>query len=61
MLSFLEKTKEEFFMDDINLDISDEVLKSLSIEQLADLKVEVDELLERIDNLIEDCDEVLNS
>lgn len=48
-------------MDDINLDISDEVLKSLSIEQLADLKVEVDELLERIDNLIEDCDEVLNS
>lgn len=48
-------------MDEINLDISDEVLKSLSVEQLTDLKIEVDELLGRIDNLIEDCDEVLNS
>ncbi len=48
-------------MDGINLDISDEALKSLSMEQLADLKIEVDSLLTRIDSLIEDCDEVLNS
>lgn len=48
-------------MEEVNFDISQESLKKLSMEQLADLKVEIDELLETIDNLIEKCDERLNA
>lgn len=48
-------------MEEKTLNITKEELDNLSIEQLADLKVEVDELLQKIDNLLEECDETLNS
>ena len=41
--------------------LSDEQLKKLSLDQLVDLKVELDDLVERINDLINDCNEALNS
>lgn len=43
------------------LNISQEMLDSLSVEEIADLKVEVDDLLKRLDDILEDCNEELNS
>lgn len=43
------------------LNISQEMLDSLSIEEIADLKVEVDDLLKRLDDILEDCNEEVNS
>lgn len=48
-------------MEEKTLEISKELLDNLSVEQLVDLKFEVDELLEEMDNLIEECDEALNA
>ena len=50
-------------MEDNNakINISDELLESLSMEELVDLKVEVDDLVERLDRVIADCDEAINS
>ena len=48
-------------MDENMLNISDEQLDGLSAEELVDLKVELEDLMDKIDNLIEDCDEVINS
>lgn len=42
-------------MEEKTLNISKEELDKLSIEELADLKVEVDDLLNTIDSLIEEC------
>ncbi len=48
-------------MDKTGLDISNELLQDLSIEELADLKVEVDNLSYRLDNIIEKCEETLKN
>lgn len=48
-------------MDENMLDISDEQLESLSAEELIDLKVDLEELIDKIDDLIDDCDEIINS
>ena len=48
-------------MEDKKINISDELLKSLSMEELVDLKIEVDDLVERLDKVIADCDEAINS
>ena len=48
-------------MEDKTLNLSKEMLKELSIEQLTDLKVEVDDLLEEIDNIIKKCDDTLDA
>lgn len=48
-------------MDKNMLNISEELLQNLSVEDLADLKVEVEDLLLKLDNIIEKCDEALNS
>ena len=48
-------------MDEDMINISDEQLKKLSLDQLVDLKVELDDLVERINDLINDCNEALNS
>ena len=48
-------------MEDKKINISDELLKSLSMEELVDLKLEVDNLVERLDRIIADCDETINS
>lgn len=47
-------------MEENMLNISKEQLEKLSIEELADLKVEVDDLMNRIDNILATCEEALN-
>ena len=42
-------------------DIKKEDLEKLTPEELADLKVEVEDLIAKLDSLIEECDETLNS
>ena len=56
------RTKEErrLFMEG-KLEFSDEMLEKLTTEELVDLKIEVDDLLARIDNLLEECEETINS
>lgn len=54
-------TREEEIMEDKVLDISQEELEKLSFEELADLKVEVDELILKLDSIMETCDEALQS
>ncbi len=39
------------------LELSDELLKNLSIEEIAELKIETDELLESLNNIIDICNE----
>lgn len=48
-------------MEENMLNISKEQLEKLSIEELADLKVKVDNLMTKINNAIEECDKALNS
>ena len=48
-------------MEKSRLEISDELLQNMSVDQLTELKVEIEDLLIRLDNILEDCDEVLNS
>lgn len=56
------RTKEERRLTmEKKLEFSDEVLDKLTTEELVDLKIEVDDLLARIDNLLEDCEETINS
>lgn len=43
------------------LEISDELLQNLSIDEIAELKVEVDDLLIKIDNILSTCNVALNS
>ncbi len=46
-------------MDEENLVINREELNELSTEELVDLKMELDDVLQEIENLIADCDEAL--
>lgn len=48
-------------MQEEKLKISDELLQNLSIDEIAELKVEVDELLIKIDNILNTCNVALNS
>lgn len=48
-------------MDKNMLNISDELLQNLSVEQLAELKIEVDDLLFKLDNILETCKVALSS
>lgn len=43
------------------LEISQELLQNLSIDEIAELKVEVDELLSKLDSILETCNVALNS
>lgn len=47
-------------MEENMLNISKEQLEKLSIEELADLKVEVDDLMNKIDDILATCEEALN-
>lgn len=47
------------FQDFIN--ITDEELEKLSLEELADLKIELDDLRSRVDDMLKTCDDILNS
>lgn len=46
-------------MDDENLVINKEELNELSTEELVDLKMELDDISQEIENLIAECDESL--
>lgn len=46
-------------MDNENLLINREELNELSVEELVDLKVELNDILQEIENLIDECDEML--
>ena len=48
-------------MDENMIDISKEQLEGLSAEELVDLKVDLEDLIDRINDLIEECDEAINS
>lgn len=46
-------------MDEENLVINKDELNELSTEELVDLKMELDDVLQEIENLIAECDEAL--
>ena len=48
-------------MDKNMLNISEELLQNLSVEEIAELKIEVEDLLNKLDNILETCNEALNS
>lgn len=48
-------------MGDNELKISKEVLDNISVEDLADLKVEVEELVNDLQDLADECEEAINS
>lgn len=48
-------------MEENMLNISKEQLEELSVEELVDLKVEVDDLMNKINDTLKECDEALNS
>lgn len=41
--------------------ITEEELKQMSLEEIADLKVETENIIQKLNDLIEICEETLNS
>lgn len=50
-------------MDELQdfINITDEELEKLSLEELADLKIELDDLSSRVDDMLKTCDDILNN
>lgn len=48
-------------MDDEKIEVSDEVLENISPEELIDLKIEIDDLISKLNNIGKLCDETLKS
>lgn len=48
-------------MENNFINITDEELENLSMEELADLKIELDDLQLRISELLKQCDDILNN
>lgn len=48
-------------MEEGTLNVSKELLNSLSVEQIIDLKEEVDDLVSELDEVIQDCNSALNA
>ena len=48
-------------MEENFFNIPDELIENLSVDQIAELKVEVDDLLIKLDNILETCNESLES
>lgn len=46
-------------MDEENLVINKDELDELSVEELVDLKIELNDVLQEIENLIAECDEAI--
>ncbi len=46
-------------MDNEILSIEKEDLEDLSVEELVDLKIELEDMLQEVENLIAECDDVL--
>jgi len=43
------------------INITDEDLEKLSLEELADLKIELDDLSLKVDELLKICDDIINN
>lgn len=48
-------------MEENEIKISKEVLENISVEDLADLKVEVEELVNDLQGLVDECEDAINS
>ena len=48
-------------MENNFINITDEELDNLSMDELADLKIELDDLQLRISELLKQCDDILNN
>lgn len=48
-------------MNKKELNISNELIQNMSIEDISELKVEMDDLLTKLDNILETCDKSLNT
>lgn len=48
-------------MEENKIKLSEELLQNISVENLADLKVEVDNLVSDLKDIAEDCNRTLNS
>ena len=48
-------------MDKKRLDVSEEFLQNLPLEDFVELKIEVDDLINKIDDILEICETSLNS
>lgn len=48
-------------MDSKNLNVSKELLDNLSVEELAQLNWDVNELSENLEDIIKNCERLLNS
>lgn len=48
-------------MDKKRLDVSEELLQNLPLEDFVELKIEVDGLINKIDDILEICETSLNS
>ena len=48
-------------MNEEKLNISQQLIDNLSVDNLIDLKVEVDDLVSKLDDMIETCNSALNS
>ena len=47
-------------MEDNKIIITDELMKNISIDKMANLKVQIDNLINRLDNIEEVCNKALN-
>ena len=56
-----ENVKWRYFMEENKTKLSEELLQNISIEQLADLKIEVDDLVNELKDMAEDCEKILKS
>lgn len=48
-------------MENGTLNVSKELIDSLSADQIIDLKEEVDSIVSELDDIIDDCESALNS
>lgn len=48
-------------MQDNEIEISEELLQNMSVDDIVDIKIEVDDLIERLDSILEVCTVALNS
>lgn len=47
-------------MENEFINITNEDLEKLSLEELADLKIELDDLASKVNSMLNECDDILN-
>lgn len=48
-------------MENDFINITNEDLEKLSLEELADLKIELDDLVLKVNDMLKECDNILNN